>query len=253
MSGVSGSSAEARLEEIDLRDSDLTDPAEPAEQPQPRVWRGIPRAERVQERRGKLIEAGLEVFGTVGVRGATVGLICQQSHLTQRYFYESFPNLKALLIAVFTEVTERQHAEMARAALAARERGDGLSEAARAALTVYYQGLLADRRVARVQLVEILGGDEGTDRSYSSSVRRAADLVLLVGDIREVGTPAVPRLIALGLIGAAVEIATMWMLSDFADPLESVVASAMVLYDAVIQTEGLVARPPASLPHQPQS
>lgn len=204
---------------------------------EPRVWRGIPRAERVSERRSRLIEAGLEVFGTVGAREATVGAICAQAHLTQRYFYESFPNLKALLAAVFTEITDRQHAEMARAALAARERGEGLSGAAGAALSVYFTALSDDRRVARIQLLEILGSDAGADRSYQAAIRRAADLVLYVGEMREVSRPAVPRLLALGLIGAVVEIATMWLLSDFADPVDAVVASALVIFDAVIAAE----------------
>lgn len=203
----------------------------------PRVWRGIPRDERVQERRSRLLAAGLEVFGTVGARGATVGAVCQEAHLTQRYFYESFPSLKALLVAVFTEVTERQHAEMAAAALDARTATGSRTEAARAALLVYFTALQADPRVARVQLLEILGSDEGADRSYQAALRKAGDLVLHVGQMREVARPAVPRLLALGLIGAVVEIGTVWLLSDFADPLESVVSSALVIFDAVIQAE----------------
>lgn len=220
--------------QVDLTDATTQDPPRP---PTPRVWRGIPRDERVQERRQRLLAAGLEVFGTVGVRGATVGAVCQQAHLTQRYFYESFPSLKALLVAVFTSVTERQHAEMAAAALEARTATGSRTEAARAALVVYFTALQADPRVARVQLLEILGSDRGADRSYQAAIRRAGDLVLHVGQMREVARPAVPRLLALGLIGAVVEIATIWLLSDFADPLEAVVGSALVIFDAVIQAE----------------
>lgn len=202
-----------------------------------RVWRGIPRLARVQERRERLLAAGLEVFGTVGVRGATVGAICQEAHLTQRYFYESFPSLRTLLVAVFTEATERQHAEMAAAAMSARTSTGSRTEAARAALVVYFTALQADPRVARVQLLEILGSDEGADRSYQAALRRAGDLVLYVGQMREVARPAIPRLLALGLIGAVVEIATIWLLSDFTDPLEAVVGSALAIFDAVIQAE----------------
>jgi len=203
-------------------------------QSEPRVWRGIPRVERVQERRSRLIEAGLEVFGTVGLRETTVGTICAQAHLTQRYFYESFPNLKALLAEVFTVVTERQHQDMATSALDARREGGDLIAAAQAALMAYFSSLQADRRVARVQLLEILGCDDGTDRCYQAAIRRAADLVLVVSDIREVAAPAVPRLLALGLIGAVIEIALMWFLADFADPLAAVVGSALVIFQSVI-------------------
>ncbi|HEU0101336.1 MAG TPA: TetR family transcriptional regulator [Mycobacteriales bacterium] len=185
----------------------------------------------------RLIEAGLQVFGTVGVREATVGAVCAEAHLTQRYFYESFRNLQVLLAEVFTVVTERQHRQMAAAATGARRDGGSLTDAAHAALRVYFSGLQADPRIARLQLLEMLGSDEPTDRCYQAAIRRAADLVLFVGDMREVQRPAVPRLLALGLIGAVVEIALMWLLADFADPLEAVVASALVIYDAVISAE----------------
>lgn len=220
---------------------DATDAVRVVEQRgEPRVWRGIPRAERVQERRVRLLEAGLEVFGTVGVRHATVGAICQQAHLTQRYFYESFPNLKSLLSAVFTELTDQQLERMATAATSVRLTGGGPTEATRAALTSYFSDLQGDRRVARIQLLEILGCDEGADRCYQMAIRRAADLVLHTAEIREVSRPAVPRLLALGMIGAVVEIATMWLLADFADPLDAVVGSALMIFEAVITAERAV-------------
>ncbi len=202
-----------------------------------RVWRGVPRDERVQERRARLLEAGLEVFGTVGARHATVSAVCQAAGLTQRYFYESFPTLRNLLAEVFQQVTGHQHEQMAAAALVARERGGDLHDAAREALVVYFRGLQDDPRVARVQLLEILGGDGHTDRSYQQAIRHAADLVLVVSDLRAVSRPAVPRLLALGLIGAVIEIATMWLLADFADPIDAVVGSTLVIFDAVIIAE----------------
>lgn len=213
----------------------------PQRAPEPRVWRGIPHADRVSERRARLLEAGLEVFGTVGVREATVSAVCAQAHLTQRYFYESFPSLQALLADVFTSVTDAQHERLTHATLQVREAGGDLSAAARAALVVYFSDLQADPRVARVQLFEILGGDQHTARCYQASIRRAADLVLIVTGLREVSRPAVPRLLALGLIGAVVEIATMWLLSGFADSLDTVVGSALVIFDAVIKAEVLPA------------
>ncbi len=225
-------------EDGDARPIDVTTAALAADRSsEPRVWRGIPRAERVLERRARLLEAGLEVFGTVGFREATVGAICTQAHLTQRYFYESFPSLTSLLAEVFTVGTTLQHERMATAALQVRADGGSLSDAARAALEVFFAGLQQDPRLARVQLLEVLGSDAHTDRCYQSSIRRAADLVLIVSEMREVSKPAVPRLLALGLIGAVVEIAVMWLLADFGDPLDAVVGSALVIFDAVITTQ----------------
>src|ERR1700760_2964539 len=66
-----------------------------------RSYGGLAREERVAARRARFIEAGVELFGTHGFRGATVRGVCAAAGLTDRYFYESFPTLEALLAAVY--------------------------------------------------------------------------------------------------------------------------------------------------------
>ena len=65
-----------------------------------RPYGGLAMEERVAARRARFIEAGVELFGTQGFRGATVRGVCAAAGLTDRYFYESFPTLEALLAAV---------------------------------------------------------------------------------------------------------------------------------------------------------
>ena len=57
-------------------------------------------------RRARFIEAGIEVFGQQGLRGATVRGVCAAAGLTDRYFYESFPSLEALLQAVYQQLSD---------------------------------------------------------------------------------------------------------------------------------------------------
>lgn len=51
-----------------------------------------------------MIEAGLEVIGNHGWAAATVRTVCRTAGLTERYFYQAFPDRDALLIAVYDHV-----------------------------------------------------------------------------------------------------------------------------------------------------
>lgn len=59
---------------------------------------GLEVGERRERRRVALIEAGLEVFGTVGYAESTVEALCAQAGIrNKRYFYEPFPDREALI------------------------------------------------------------------------------------------------------------------------------------------------------------
>ncbi|MGH8456365.1 MAG: TetR/AcrR family transcriptional regulator, partial [Stenotrophobium sp.] len=60
-------------------------------------------AELVLERRRRLIDAGLELFATRGYLKTQIELICAESRVTTRHFYEQFNSREALLAAVFEE------------------------------------------------------------------------------------------------------------------------------------------------------
>ena len=72
-----------------------------------RHYGGHSTEERRLARRERLIEAAIRVYGKVGYRNATVKAVCEAAELTERYFYESFANSEALLIAAFDAVSHR--------------------------------------------------------------------------------------------------------------------------------------------------
>ena len=75
--------------------------------PSSRPYGGVSASERLAVRRQKLLDAGLELFGTRGIAATGVGDICDQAGLTKRYFYESFQTIDELAVAVFDQVTGR--------------------------------------------------------------------------------------------------------------------------------------------------
>ncbi|MDN6605825.1 TetR/AcrR family transcriptional regulator, partial [Brevibacterium sp.] len=55
------------------------------------LWRGTSRADRDGARRERLLEAALELYGTLGFRGTSIQALCQESGVSSRSFYELFP------------------------------------------------------------------------------------------------------------------------------------------------------------------
>ncbi len=79
-----------------------TAPEEP--KGEPRRWRGREPADRTATRRRQLLDAGLELMGTIGAAEMSMRAVCRAAGLTERYFYESFANLGALQLDILDEV-----------------------------------------------------------------------------------------------------------------------------------------------------
>lgn len=71
-----------------------------------RSYGGKTTAERVAERRSRLITATIEVLAEQGEAHATMTQVCLAAGLTERYFYESFGSLDDALLAALDSVCE---------------------------------------------------------------------------------------------------------------------------------------------------
>lgn len=69
-----------------------------------RNYGGVSAEARAAERRTKLVSAGRELLAEAGWKGVSLRAVCARSGLADRYFYESFGNRDALLIAVTEQV-----------------------------------------------------------------------------------------------------------------------------------------------------
>jgi AcrR family transcriptional regulator len=54
------------------------------------MYGGATGEQRIAERRSKLIDAGMTLFGSPGSESVRVKDVVDQAGLTERYFYESF-------------------------------------------------------------------------------------------------------------------------------------------------------------------
>jgi AcrR family transcriptional regulator len=169
-----------------------------------RPYRGVSATDRRDQRRQRLIDAGLQLFGTRGVAAVGIVDVCAEAGLTKRYFYENFASIDTLADAVFEHVTGNLVAVVAPAIEA------GAGRDPRPALTVYTRALLSDPRVVRLLAVE---SQSGPLKKYRDEFpTRAVELWFAFA----AGESALPppkelRLKAYGFIGAALQIGVAWL------------------------------------------
>ena len=189
-----------------------------------RTYGGLSEAERVVERRERLLDAGLEVFGTVGIRGATVRALCKAAGLTERYFYESFADTDTLFCAVYEKQTiEWQNYFLTRLP----QLPPDLEGRIHTALHLYFD-LMRNERLVRVLYIEGMAGSTQVNLMYHAARRREAETVAQLIRIDNPGVSATDEMlvqVALALNGATTAIAVQWMMGSYQTSQDLIVAS----------------------------
>ena len=225
-------------------------PASPKSTPSPaRAYGGVALEERVAARRARFIEAGTELFGTQGFRGATVRGICAAAGLTDRYFYESFESLEALLAEVFRTLTGEFAARLTEVAtrFQAAHAGPVDDATIQAQTTVGYElwfDFVRDPRFARIVLVEVLGVSAAIDALYEELLQAMAELTVatLTAMQPTIKLTRVRReLLGRALVGSGQQVAKMWMTGGYKLPRRDVVRTCVIVATgtlAALRAEG---------------
>jgi AcrR family transcriptional regulator len=158
--------------------------------------------ERRADRRERLLDAGLQLFGTQGYANTSIEALCAATHLNPRYFYESFPTREALLRAVY----DRHMEHLARSVTAALETAPlNPRDRIEIGLRAFVETQLADDRNVRITYLEIVGVSLELERHRRSVLRGFATLLEREAD-RVAATGALPErdrhLTSLALGGA---------------------------------------------------
>src|SRR5246500_956216 len=196
-----------------------------------RDYNGKTAAERIPQRRERLIDAGVELFGERGYAATSIRAVLQQSGLRDRYFGESFADLDSLLAAVYSRLIDEEISGCA----AAIDQTNGGSEGARAMIDTITRSYEKNHLKARIKSREVLSGGPVAREQRRAGLRRLAQLV---ADLLPPST-AVNRsdvlLLGLGIVAAADELLMTWM--DGAEGLtrDRVVDVVMLMFDATAQ------------------
>lgn len=193
-----------------------------------RVYGGLSEEARVLDRRERFLEAGLEIFGTVGLRGATVRALCREAGLTERYFYESFSDTEALFCAVY----EKQLAglQLYFATEIPKLHGE-IDVRVGSALNLYFS-LIRDHRLVRVLHLESMVGSKRVIDMHHNNVRLYIEVVaqwIRIDNPDLQMSNDVVSGVAMAINGACNSLAVEWMLSGYAMPQESIVQSCSIV------------------------
>ena len=165
-----------------------------------RSWAGVAPDDRRAERRTLLLDAAFELLGTEGWAGTTVRAVCQQAALNPRYFYESFDDLDALLVAVYDRLTLELRVEIEKAVATATT----LEDVVRATVASTVRFIDSDRRRGRILYAEALGNE--------ALNRRRIDAGFAVADLITAGSRDVShQLAAAFVVGGFSEVLMAWL------------------------------------------
>lgn len=189
-------------------------------EPSGRLWAGTTLDARQAARREQLLQAAYELLGERGGRAVTVRGVTRAARLSERYFYESFSDRDALLLAVHDRVAEQARAAIAAgiaAAAASRgpdhdpQAGGDAPAIAVAGLAAFTDFLEEDPRRGRVLLQEAFA-DEVLVRHGVELLPSFAALVVEQISARFEGPDDVDAsLSAVALVGALTNLYLGWL------------------------------------------
>lgn len=198
----------------------------------PRLYRGISPVERRAQRRQRLLEAGLELFGTEGYADSSIRAICAAASLNSRYFYESFTGREDLLYHVYKSVVR----DVAAVVLEATARESTIAGQAEAGLRASWTFLASDPRKAKVISVEVVGVSARLERLRRENRHAFAEILMrnarqITGDSLELRMD--PTLTSRSLMGAVIDLQVDWINGDVAASIEEIVEHFTKLFTAV--------------------
>lgn len=197
-----------------------------------RRYGGLSAQERSAQRRQKLLDAAVQVFGTLGLRRATIRDICNEARLTERYFSEHFAGVTDAYEAAFKCISEQALLVTATAMGAASLDTIAL---ARAGLRAFLGFVQEDPRRAQIMLIDassywrhIAIKTNPELNQHAQAMRQFAKLIY----------PDLPdhidlKLIGPSLIGASLQSCLTWVQGGCKQPLETAVEHQMFVWEGL--------------------
>ena len=202
-----------------------------------RQFKGLSLTERKQARREKLIEAGIEAYGTHGFFAVTVKDICNEAKLTERYFYGSFKKSDELFQTIFLKLIDQLQHNVMQAIMQASTDPRKMIESG---LTALLTTLKDNPRMARIiyidaMLVQELHNQATIHETMLRFDRMIHAFVMLM-------MPHIDRsereisLVATGLNGYVTQIAIRWVVSGFKQSMQEVLSSCSIVFLSLLDT-----------------
>jgi AcrR family transcriptional regulator len=204
-----------------------------------RIYAGRSADERRAERRERLLDAGLELFGTLGFHKTTIPMLCTASGVTARHFYDEFASRELLLRSVYDRIAT---AVFERVIAALRARDKGVRERIHDSNDAYFRYLTSDPRLARIYTIEAVGMHAELEQHRRT--KREAFVKKLTKATQRLDDRGVDsRLLSAALAGAAHDLLLEWVLAARRPSIERMVETVTTLWIRTLQLDRAPALP----------
>jgi AcrR family transcriptional regulator len=199
-----------------------------------RPYRGVQKEDRIAQRREKLVDSAIQLFGSQGFANTSIKALCVNAGLTERSFYESFGVKEELLHAAYLHAREQLLQDVLAAALAAQPTPEARNLAA---VSTYFRQLHVNPDRARLLLFELEGVSDAMNAVVREVLEESSQMILNV-ICKEL--PASPgkglnaTLLASGMMGAVYQLGKIWAHSGFKLPEEELVRNSHALFLGMI-------------------
>ena len=198
-----------------------------------RVYGGLSAPERRAERRDRLLDAGLELFGTVGFQRTTIPMLCSASGVTARHFYEEFASREALLRALYDRIAETA---FERVVAALRNADRDVRDRIRDSSAAYFRYLTSDPRLAKIYTIEAVGMH--ADLEAHRRAKREEFVKKLTKAAQRVESTAVDsRLLSAAIAGAAHDLVLEWVVAARRPSVEKMIDTITNVWVRTLQLD----------------
>jgi AcrR family transcriptional regulator len=196
-----------------------------------RSYRGMTLEQRTAERRERFLEAGLNIFGNEGFHAATVRKICKEAGLTDRYFYESYSSMEALLIEVYERCLKSIMTQVQSTLIAVNK--DEAPNQLLTELLDHFFTEMEDPRVAKVCMFEAEGVSDHMHNLYNDYIRRFVTILLSASQGYTNKWPLSEEeseVLGNAIVGGIIQATRNWALNDYHLSKKSMINGIIVLF-----------------------
>lgn len=202
-----------------------------------RQFKGMSLSERKLARREKLIEAGIETYGTQGFFSVTVKDVCNEAKLTERYFYESFKKSEELFQTIFLQLIDQLQQTVMQGVMQA---SPDPKKMIHSGLFALFSMLKADPRMARIiyvdaMLVQELHNQATIHETMGRFDRMIHAFVMLMMPRINYSEQEI-SLVSTGLNGYVTQIAVRWVMGGFKLSVEQVVFACEAVFLSLLDS-----------------
>jgi AcrR family transcriptional regulator len=200
-----------------------------------RTYGGRSAADRRAERRERLLEAGLQLFGAEGYATSSIEKLCAHAGVSTRNFYEEFHSREDLLITLHARIIDRSFRAVKAAFTDAADAH--LAERLGLAVRAFVHTTASDPRWARIAYVEVIGVSNAVEKHRLSWRARWIEFMVSEFDRAVRRGEAEPRdftMAAVALIGAVNELVHHYSVSRGRVTLDDVIGEIVRLAVAAV-------------------